>query len=65
MDEGVVPGGGATYVHLSELVPAIKISFDDLDEQIGADIVAKVWFLFSFSSREIYFKYTFLEKGFL
>ncbi|KAL5577548.1 hypothetical protein UlMin_019247 [Ulmus minor] len=41
MDEGVVPGGGAAYVHLSELVPAIKTSFDDLDEQIGADIVAK------------------------
>lgn len=41
MDEGVVPGGGATYVHLSELVPSIKSSLDDLDEQIGADIIAK------------------------
>ncbi|PON92127.1 Chaperonin Cpn [Trema orientale] len=41
MDEGVVPGGGATYVHLSELVPSIKVLFDDLDEQIGADIVEK------------------------
>lgn len=46
MDEGVVPGGGATYVHLSELVPSIKTSFDDLDEQIGADIVAKVCCLY-------------------
>lgn len=42
MDEGVVPGGGATYVHLSEWVPSIKSSLDDLDEQIGADIIAKV-----------------------
>lgn len=41
MDEGVVPGGGATYVHLSELIPSIKSSLDDLDEQIGADIIAK------------------------
>ena len=47
MDEGVVPGGGATYVHLSELVPSIS-SLDDLDEQIGADIVAKVSCLFPF-----------------
>lgn len=47
MNEGVVPGGGATYVHLSELVPAIKLSIKDSDEQIGADIVAKVWCLFS------------------
>lgn len=42
MDEGVVPGGGATYVHLSQLVPSIKALFDDLEEQIGADIVEKV-----------------------
>jgi chaperonin GroEL (HSP60 family) len=46
MDEGIVPGGGATYVHLSELIPIIKNSMEDLDEQIGADIVAKVWCLF-------------------
>lgn len=38
----MVPGGGATYVHLSELVPSIKSSLNDLDEQIGADIIAKV-----------------------
>ncbi|KAM1120344.1 hypothetical protein FF1_044369 [Malus domestica] len=41
MEEGVVPGGGATYVHLSEFIPAIKNSMEDLDEQIGADLVAK------------------------
>ncbi|TQD99967.1 hypothetical protein C1H46_014471 [Malus baccata] len=42
MEEGVVPGGGATYVHLSEFIPTIKNSMEDLDEQIGADLVAKV-----------------------
>lgn len=41
MEEGVVPGGGATYVHLSEFIPSIKNSMEDLDEQIGADLVAK------------------------
>ncbi|XP_054776263.1 chaperonin 60 subunit alpha 2, chloroplastic-like isoform X2 [Prosopis cineraria] len=41
IDEGIVPGGGATYVHLSELIPTIKNSMEDLDERIGADIVAK------------------------
>ncbi|RXH73600.1 hypothetical protein DVH24_016422 [Malus domestica] len=41
MEEGVVPGGGATYVHLSEFIPSIKDSMEDLDEQIGADLVAK------------------------
>ncbi|XP_044507535.1 chaperonin 60 subunit alpha 2, chloroplastic isoform X2 [Mangifera indica] len=41
MDEGIVPGGGATYVHLLEQIPTIKTSMKDPDEQIGADIVAK------------------------
>ncbi|XP_038894910.1 chaperonin 60 subunit alpha 2, chloroplastic isoform X2 [Benincasa hispida] len=41
MTEGIVPGGGATYVHLSELLPTIKQSMEDQDEQIGADIVGK------------------------
>lgn len=39
MVEGIVPGGGATYVHLAEQIPIIKKSLDDLDEKIGADIV--------------------------
>ncbi|KAI4332572.1 hypothetical protein L6164_017469 [Bauhinia variegata] len=39
--EGIIPGGGATYVHLSELIPTIRNSMEDTDEQIGADIVAK------------------------
>ncbi|XP_022762647.1 chaperonin 60 subunit alpha 2, chloroplastic isoform X2 [Durio zibethinus] len=41
LDEGIVPGGGATYIHLSEKIHSIKNSMKDLDEQIGADIVAK------------------------
>ncbi|KAJ7969307.1 RuBisCO large subunit-binding protein subunit alpha, chloroplastic [Quillaja saponaria] len=41
MDEGIVPGGGATFIHLSELIPVIKNSMKELDEQIGADIVAE------------------------
>ncbi|GAV86683.1 Cpn60_TCP1 domain-containing protein [Cephalotus follicularis] len=41
MDEGIVPGGGATYVHLSDHIPMIKNSMEDQDEQIGADIIAK------------------------
>nr|POE99689.1 chaperonin 60 subunit alpha 2, chloroplastic [Quercus suber] len=45
MAEGIVPGGGATYIHLSELIPIIKNSMEDLDEQSGAYIVAKVWIL--------------------
>ncbi|KAL0352678.1 UNVERIFIED_CONTAM: Chaperonin 60 subunit alpha 2, chloroplastic [Sesamum angustifolium] len=39
MAEGVVPGGGATYIHLSKQIPAIKNVFQDPDERIGADIV--------------------------
>ncbi|KAF4404974.1 hypothetical protein G4B88_006360 [Cannabis sativa] len=42
MDEGVVPGGGARYVHLSELIPSFKITFDNFDKQIGAEIIEKV-----------------------
>lgn len=49
MDEGIVPGGGATYIHLEEQIPIIKHSMEDPDEQIGADIVAKVCCHFPFS----------------
>lgn len=49
MNEGIVPGGGAAYVHLSELLPNIKYSMEDQDEQIGADIVGKVWCIPFFS----------------
>ncbi|XP_042025995.1 chaperonin 60 subunit alpha 2, chloroplastic-like [Salvia splendens] len=41
MAEGVVPGGGATYIHLSKQIPVIKEAFEDPDEHIGADIVGK------------------------
>ncbi|KAK5812311.1 hypothetical protein PVK06_027740 [Gossypium arboreum] len=35
MDEGIVPGGGATYIDLSEQIHIIKNSIEDSDEQIG------------------------------
>ncbi|KAJ0908840.1 putative chaperonin Cpn60/TCP-1 family, groEL-like apical domain superfamily [Helianthus annuus] len=41
IEEGIVPGGGAAFVHLSTLVPAIKDKLDDADERIGADIIQK------------------------
>ncbi|RRT80462.1 hypothetical protein B296_00004309 [Ensete ventricosum] len=42
IEEGIVPGGGAAYVHLSASVPAIKKKLEDHDELLGADIVQKV-----------------------
>ncbi|KAG0473308.1 hypothetical protein HPP92_014684 [Vanilla planifolia] len=41
IEEGIVPGGGAAFVHLSDSVPAIKDKLEDGDERIGADIVQK------------------------
>ncbi|KAJ8769915.1 hypothetical protein K2173_008997 [Erythroxylum novogranatense] len=41
MDEGIVPGGGAAYAHLSKHISTIKDCMEDKTEQIGADIVAK------------------------
>ncbi|KAI3683534.1 hypothetical protein L1987_84040 [Smallanthus sonchifolius] len=41
IEEGIVPGGGAAYVHLSTLVPAIKDKIEDADERLGADIIQK------------------------
>lgn len=53
LEEGIVPGGGAAYVHLSTLVPAIKDKIEDADERLGADIIQKVlighnmkWFIY-------------------
>ncbi|KAM7530264.1 hypothetical protein LguiB_033674 [Lonicera macranthoides] len=40
MDEGILPGGGAAFVHLLEQIPIIKELLEDPDEHIGADIVA-------------------------
>jgi chaperonin GroEL (HSP60 family) len=42
IEEGIVPGGGAAYVHLSTFVPAIKEKLDDPEERLGADIIQKV-----------------------
>ncbi|OWM73777.1 ruBisCO large subunit-binding protein subunit alpha [Punica granatum] len=41
IEEGIVPGGGAAFVHLSTCVPAIKDKLEDADERLGADIVQK------------------------
>ncbi|CAA7049016.1 unnamed protein product [Microthlaspi erraticum] len=41
IEEGIVPGGGAALVHLSTVIPAIKATFEDADERLGADIVQK------------------------
>lgn len=39
--QGIVPGGGAALLHLSELVPAFKDSLTDAEEKLGAEIVMK------------------------
>ncbi|XP_010695947.2 chaperonin 60 subunit alpha 2, chloroplastic isoform X2 [Beta vulgaris subsp. vulgaris] len=41
MDEGIVPGGGATYIHLSEEITSITSSWEDTDELAGAEIIRK------------------------
>lgn len=41
VEEGIVPGGGAALLHLSELVPAFKETLTHPEEAIGADIVMK------------------------
>lgn len=41
VEEGVVPGGGAALLHLSELVPAFRETLDNEEERLGADIVMK------------------------
>lgn len=41
IEEGIVPGGGAAYVHLSTFVTAIKQSMEDAEERLGADIIQK------------------------
>jgi chaperonin GroEL (HSP60 family) len=42
IEEGIVPGGGTAYVHLSTVVPSIKEKIEDPDERLGADIIQKV-----------------------
>lgn len=41
VEEGIVPGGGAALLHLSELVPAFKDTLQDAEERLGAEIVMK------------------------
>ncbi|KAK2643409.1 hypothetical protein Ddye_025172 [Dipteronia dyeriana] len=41
IEEGIVPGGGAAFVHLSTHVPSIKEKLEDPEERLGADIVQK------------------------
>lgn len=41
VEEGIVPGGGAAHLHLSELVPGFRESLTDPEERQGADIVMK------------------------
>ncbi|MEN9203021.1 MAG: chaperonin GroEL [Thermostichus sp. DG_1_6_bins_120] len=40
VEEGIVPGGGATLLHLSKRIPSFKASLRP-EEQIGADIVSR------------------------
>jgi len=41
VEEGIVPGGGAALLHLSEFVPEFKSTLNDPEEALGADIVMK------------------------
>eukprot|EP00897_Mesotaenium_endlicherianum_P005358 jgi/Mesen1/4850/ME000244S04025 len=41
IEEGIVPGGGATLVHLATYCAAIKDSLTDPEEKLGADIVER------------------------
>ncbi|MHC5724874.1 MAG: chaperonin GroEL, partial [Nostoc sp.] len=41
VEEGIVPGGGTTLIHLAKTVEAIKNSLQDEEEKIGADIVGR------------------------
>ncbi|CAI9261583.1 unnamed protein product [Lactuca saligna] len=40
MDEGIVPGGGDTYIHILEEIPSIKKLMEDPDEESGVNIIA-------------------------
>jgi chaperonin GroEL (HSP60 family) len=47
ISEGITPGGGVTYVHLSKHIPSIMDLVDDTEEKMGVNIVGKVGFLSS------------------
>ncbi|CAL8466439.1 g5975 [Coccomyxa elongata] len=41
VEEGIVPGGGAALLHLSEFLPAFRDTLTDGEEKLGCDIIAK------------------------
>ena len=41
VEEGIVPGGGVTLLHLASKLEAVKESLKDPEEQVGVDIVMK------------------------
>ncbi|MBE9105566.1 chaperonin GroEL, partial [Nostoc cf. edaphicum LEGE 07299] len=41
VEEGIVPGGGTTLIHLAKAVEAIKKTLQNDEERIGADIVER------------------------
>ncbi|MEL6494436.1 MAG: chaperonin GroEL [Cyanobacteria bacterium J06623_7] len=41
VDEGIVPGGGTTLIHLAKKLAEFRSSLEDAEEQVAADIFAK------------------------
>ena len=41
IEEGIVPGGGAAFVHLSLMIDDYKETLEDPEERLGAEIVQK------------------------
>ncbi|WZN59352.1 chaperonin Cpn60 [Chloropicon roscoffensis] len=41
VEEGIVPGGGSTMLHLSEKLPALRDTLTDPEEIMGVDLVQK------------------------
>ncbi|WP_448381329.1 chaperonin GroEL [Gloeomargarita sp.] len=41
VEEGIIPGGGATLVHLAKQLPTLAQSLDDPEMKTGVDIVAR------------------------
>lgn len=41
VEEGIIPGGGATLVHLAKQLPALAQSLPDPDMQTGVDIITR------------------------
>uniref|UniRef100_A0A7S3R0V5 Uncharacterized protein n=1 Tax=Dunaliella tertiolecta TaxID=3047 RepID=A0A7S3R0V5_DUNTE len=41
VEEGIVPGGGAALLHLSEMLPAFREGLTDPEERLGVEIVRK------------------------